>query len=69
VIKKKVVSSMKIIVNHQKEERRVSEDNANELIAELLIRWIGNREKKKQEELYSQCIKYLEDLIKQQENE
>ena len=60
---------MKIIVNHQKEEGRVSEDNANELIAELLIRWIGNREKKKQEELYSQCIKYLEKLIKQQENE
>ncbi len=58
---------MKIIVNHQNEGYRLSEDTANELIAELLLHWIGNREKKGQQELYPQLIKYLEELIKQEE--
>lgn len=60
-------ASMNIIVNYPNEGYSLSEDTANELIAELLIRWIGNREKKEQQELYPQLIKYLEELIKEEE--
>ena len=58
---------MNIIVNYPNEGYSLSEDTANELIAELLIRSSGNREKKEQQELYPQLIKYLEELIKEEE--
>ncbi|WOO36141.1 hypothetical protein R2R35_20425 [Anaerocolumna sp. AGMB13020] len=58
---------MKIRVNHQNEVCKLSEDTVNELIAELLIRWIGNREKMEQQELFFQLIKYLEEQLKEEE--
>lgn len=58
---------MKIILNQKNENPDLSEEKANDLLAEFLIQWIRERKEKDQSELYIQLTSCLEELIKIQE--